>query len=404
MQRLFLLAARNLLRNRRRTWLTLLALAVGVFAVVGVRGFLNGLQGSLILGITEGSMGAIQIHRRGFLASIETTPLTPNIEWSERLLARIAAVPGVKEVTPRIAFAGMVSVGDETVFAMLTGVDPERELKVCPRRTSALTRGRWLKAGEAESALGMELAAGLHAEPGARTAIISSDVDGVMNAADTTLVAHLAALTQGEKKLLLLPLALAQEILRMPGRVTELAVRVERLDEVEEVALRLSTALGPDYEVHTWKSFATFVKDIQENQNRALDVITSIFLVIILMGIMNTLLMSVLERVREIGTMMAVGAKRRQVLTLFVIEALLLGASGSLLGTGLGYAFVSFLGSRGITLTTPGASLPQLLIPEISVGFLARLVILCMVGAAISALYPAWKAARLRPVEALAHV
>lgn len=160
--------------------------------------------------------------------------------------------------------------------------------------------------------------------------------------------------------------------------------------------------LGVEYEVHTWKDLAPVAKDVVETQNTALGIVTVIFLVVILMGLANALLTSVLERVREIGTMLAVGAKRRQVLTMFVIEAVLLGVLGALLGCALGSAIVMALSVNGVTLTMPGASIPQHLVPFVEVKFLVRMVALSVVGATFASLWPAWRASRLRPVEALA--
>jgi putative ABC transport system permease protein len=400
---LFRIATRNLARNRRRTALTLAALAVGVCAVVGVRGFLNGLQASLVQGVTEGTIGALQIHKHGFMASSDASPLTPHIAVDEALLAQVRAVEGVVDVTPRLSFAGMVSVGDETAFALMNGVDPRSELAVCPRRVDGIVRGAWLPRDDSVL-MGLELARALKVAPGARGAVLSGDVDGVMNAVDIAVDGELAAATAGEKKLVVLPWRRAAELLRMPGKATELAVRVRDLDDVDDVAARLRAALGDAYEVHTWKDLARFAYDARETQNSVLGAITVLFLFIVLMGVTNSLLMSVMERVREIGTMMAVGARRAQILLLFLFEAVVLGAGGAAVGSALGAALILALGVRGVRLTTPGSSAPQLIVPFITPGFLLQMVLLCSVGAAAAALYPAWKASRMRPVEALASV
>jgi putative ABC transport system permease protein len=413
---LFRIALRNLTRQRRRTLLVLLAVGLGVTAVVGVRGFLNGLQASLVLGFAEGTVGALQIHKKGFLQSLEAAPLSPNIELTGELFDKIQRVEGVRAATPRIAFPGMIAVGDESTFAMIVAVDPEREVMVCPRRRDHVTTGSWLSAASPKapagadgdpplppSLMGMELARSLGAAGGQSAAILTNDIDGVMNAVDTSLAGTLAAPTQGERKLVLIPLAAGQELLRMPGRATEIAVAVHELERVDEVADRLRAALGPDWEVHTWQQLAAVAKDVVETQNTALGIITSIFLIVILMGVANALLTSVLERVREIGTMMAVGARRRQILALFVMEAAVLGILGAALGSLAGTLIVSALAVNGIELTTPGASTAQHIVPFVELRFLVRMFVLCGVGASIAALWPAWRASRLRPVEALSH-
>jgi putative ABC transport system permease protein len=239
---------------------------------------------------------------------------------------------------------------------------------------------------------------------GQRLTLLGNDADGVMNAVDTTLVGQLAAVTGGEKKLVLVPLSVGQGLVRMPGRATEIAVGVVDRKRVDDVTARLRTALGAGFEVTPWTELAPFARDAVMEQDLALNIITAVFLVVILLGVANAMLTSVLERVREIGTMMAVGTTRRQVLTLFTLEAAMLGILGGVLGCLVGSAVVAVLALHGVTLTTPGASLPQHLVPFIELSFLVKMVVLCGVGASFAALWPAWKASRLHPASALASV
>ncbi len=403
--RLLPIALRNLARNRRRTALTVAALAIGVMGAVGVRGFLNGLQESIILGIVEGGQGALQVHKKGFVKSTEAVPLEPSMPDDEELYRAIRETEGVKALVGRISFAGMVNAHDESPFAFLLGTDPDDELAVNPRRQEALARGRWLRpsaaGAEPELLLGVELAAGLELKLGDEVALIANDKDGVLNAIEGPMVGGLEALTQGEKRLVLLPLARAQELLRMEGRVTEVAVALDDIDDADLVKARLLAKLGDGYEVHTWPELAPLVSDARQVQNAVLRVVIGIFLFIILMGVANTMLMNVLERVREIGTLLALGARRRQVMQMFVLEATLLGGLGASVGALLGALLVFVLGAVGIRLTTPGASLPQLIVPVVGPGFLVSMVLLGAAGAALAALYPAWRASRLSPAAAL---
>ena len=397
------LAVRNLARHRRRTGLILAAIALGVMAVVGVRGFLNGLQSTLIRGFAEGTVGAMQVHAEGFLRSNEAAPLKPNLDLTGDLLQRIEAVEGVKAAAPRIMFPSMLSIGDQTAFVIAVGIDPVREKDCCPRRLDLVEQGRFLS-GPSESLVGLEVLRGLGGAVGGKAALLTGDVDGVMNAVDTDVVGQIAAPTQGEKKLVLLSLAAAQELVRIPSHATEIAVGVHDLDRVGKVAERVRAALGPGYDVRTWDELAATARDAVDMQNRALGVVTAAFLIVILVGVTNALLTSVLERVREIGTLMAVGARRRQILVLFLFEAAALGVVGAVIGCAGGSALVGLLAIKGVTLSTPGASLPQTLYPFVELDFLLRMVVMSTVGASLASLWPAWKASRLRPVEALAGV
>ncbi len=413
---IFRLALRNLWRHRRRTVLTMGALAVGVTAVVGVRGLLNGLQRSLITGVTEGGIGAFQVHAEGFMASIDAMPLTPDLPGDDGALATIEAVPGVAAVAPRLIFPALLAGDDDSTFSLVIGTDYAREEKVSPGRRRLMTQGRWPGAHddtaadapgvESAAIVGSELMRGLKLREGGRAAILGSDIDGVMNGVDVSVAGAIAAPTQGEKRLVLIPLARAQELIRRPGRVTEYAVAIDEGADVEVVAAAVKatvgTSLGTPIEVHTWPTLVPFVSDARSTQNAVLRVVTATLLFVILMGLANTLLMSVFERTREIGTFLALGMKRRRVLALFVTEGVLLGVGGALIGDVVGSTIVTAMGAKGLMLTTPGASLPQLITPHIGPDFLISMVLVAAVGAAIASLSPALRASRLDPVAALA--
>jgi putative ABC transport system permease protein len=394
------LALRNLTRQRRRTLLVLMAVAWGTLAVTGVRGFLNGLQRELVRGFAEGQVGALVIHRQGFADSTDVAPLSPSITVTDELLARIERVPGVKRASPRITLPALVSVGDESTFALVVAADPARENVTAPKRSESLTGGTWLTNDSLNA--GHELLRGLKGKQGDKLAVLANDPDGVMNAIEAPVAGTLASAVQGEKKLVVIPLAKGQELVRMPNQATEIAVAVHDLDNVARVKAALQTAVGPDYRVRTWKEVAAFAADVVATQDKALGVIIVVFLIVILMGLMNAMLATVLERTREIGTMIAVGARRRTVVALFVLEASLIGLLGAIVGSLLGNLIVLALAVKGIDLTAPGATLPQHLVPFIKPRFVVQMILMGTIGAAIAALYPAWRASRLDPVKALA--
>jgi putative ABC transport system permease protein len=398
---LVVIALRNVLRNRRRTLITLAALFVGVGVMVSMRGLLNGLQRALLANVTEGQTGALQVHRAGFFKNVLSTPLTLDMELAE-VIPKVRSQPGVSAVAPRIMFAGMLSTGETTLFMATTAVDSEAELAVCPLREKSLSQGsRWLRAAD-DALLSTALAAAVGLRPGAQAALLAPDRDGALSGENLRFSGTLDLALPGEKKIGLVPLALAQRLLKMEGRATELAVAVARSDDAERIAEELAARLGPAYEVHLWSEVAMFVRQAMNRQNFVIQLIATAFMLLMLLGVANTMLMSVLERTREIGTMLAVGVRRRRILGLFLIEALALGATGGTLGSAAGLGVVALLARRGITVTAPGSNLPFVLIPHVTAPYLAQVAALAALGAAAFALYPAIRASRLRPVEALA--
>ncbi|HZH75660.1 MAG TPA: FtsX-like permease family protein [Archangium sp.] len=420
--RLLSLAARNLLRNRRRTAISLVALVVGVGAMVGLRGFINGQQRVILENLVFGQVGAVQVHKKGYLANVQGSPLTLDMADSEELRQRIAAVEGVTTVSPRIAFGGMLSLPDvegapdeesagKTGFLQLTAFDPALEPQVTPQRVKWLGKGAHLSTLDApELMLNADMARSLATEvtgaevPSERwPALLSADRDGALNGEGVRITGTLVSATPGDRRVGYVPLATAQRLLRMEGRVTEYALAVTALEDAPRVRDGVRAALGPEYEVHTWDEVMPFVKQLVGHQDVIFGIMTSVFLLTVLLGIVNVMLMNVLERVREIGTMLAVGTRRWQVVSLFLLEGAVLGLVGGLVGALVGGAVTLWLGHRGIVLPAPGAQADSIIRPFVSGLYLVRAVGMATVGASLAALWPAYRAAKLRPVEALAH-
>ncbi len=401
------MAFRNVLRNRRRTLITLAAVTIGVAAVGTIRGVLNGLQQSIVLGSIEGTLGAIQVHRTGYLANVLSTPLSLDFEADEALLGKVRSVKGVKAIAPRIQFAGSLTLSategndaPEALFFGALAVDPLLEPKVCPQRSTFFTAGTVLD--DTHVVLGDALAAAFGAKNGAEAILLAPDRDGSLNGELAFVGGAMRAIMPGEMKIAVVPLSLAQRLLRMDGRVTELAIAVDDLTQVVPIAEQLRVVLGPSYEVHTWEELAPERKTIMGIQNGVSAVVSGVFMMLMLLGVANTMLMSVLERTREVGTMMAVGLTRGSVLSLFLMEALVLGA----MGAGGGFLLMSVitfgLASKGIHFTPPSATMAIEVIPFLTPGFTVVVLFIAMGGAVLFALYPAFRASRLRPVQALA--
>jgi putative ABC transport system permease protein len=212
-----------------------------------------------------------------------------------------------------------------------------------------------------------------------------------------------ASVTPNDRRVGFVSLGLAQRLLRMEGRVTEYALSLEKGADPAAVKRALEQRLGADYEVHTWEERIPFITDLVETQTRIFDVVSNIVLLVVLLGIVNAMLMSVLERIREIGTMLAVGMRRRNIAQLFLLEGVVLGAVGGVLGVGLGLVLVWWMSTAGIELPAPGARVASVIHPSVEARFVLRVLASAVLGSALASIIPARRAAALRPVEALAH-
>ena len=418
---LLALATRNLLRNRRRTAIALAALVVGVGGMVVLRGLVNGQQRIILENIVQGQLGAVQVHHEGYLALVQGSPLSLDMEDSEALRQRIASVRGVVGVSPRVAFGGMLSMPEpegaedsepRTAFLQVLAFDPALEPRVTPKRMAWVGEGAFLsEVGAPELMLNADLARSL----GARVmdgeapppqeqwpALLAADRDGALNGEGVRLSGTLVSASPGDRRVGYLPLATAQRVLRMEGRVTEYAVAVEPLEDARRVRDALRASLGPGYEVHTWEEVFPFIAQLMGQQDFLFGILSTVFLLAVLLGIVNVMLMSVLQRVREIGTMLAVGMRRWSIIVLFLLEGWVLGLVGGVLGALVGGAVTYWLHQRGILLPSPGATVDSIIRPFVTFTYLGRSVVMAAVGAGLAALWPAWRASRLRPVEALA--
>lgn len=375
--------------------------------MISIRGFFNGMQASIREATVLGQTGPLQVHRKGFLKSANMSSLSLNLPADEAFMARILSVPGIKGVTARIVFSGIANANDISGVALFAALDPKRELAVCPLRMEMVSAGKNLvESGPTAAILTPELAKSLGLKLGQSATILTQDRDGVMNALDFDFVGLYGqpGFPLRDKKIGFVPLGLAQTLLRMEGRATEIAISIENLNDSEHFRPLLQAAVGPEYEVSTWHDVAPFIDDAVAGQNFVLSLLSAIFLCVALLGIVNTMLMSVQERTREIGTMMAVGVRRYHILSLFLLEAGLLGLAGGLLGSAVGSSLVSYFGHKGILLRLPGMLAPLHIYPRVGLGYELFILALSAGGAQLAALWPAIRASRLRPIQALSAV
>src|SRR5690606_10896689 len=205
--------------------------------------------------------------------------------------------------------------------------------------------GSWLREDiETGAVVGRALSESLERGLGDALTLTAAGPGGAMNALDLEVggIARGGVMFES-KRSVQVPLAYAQSLLGMPEEVTEYAVAVTELGRIDDVRSALARELGPEYEVSTWADVQPFLRDSANRISIILRGVSFVLFAIVVLGVINTMLMSVYERVSEIGTLLAIGLRRRQVLWLFLTEALVLGLAGGLLGALLGYALTWFL-------------------------------------------------------------
>ncbi len=401
-----LLALRNLARHRKRSLLALGAIGFGVIALILAGGFMEWVFWAMRESAIQGRLGHIQVTRPGFLTEGVADPFSYLLPAGGPEADLIARDPQVAVLAPRIAFSGLASHGDVTVSYLADGVDPEKEAKISV--DFRIAKGEALAADDPTGIIvGMGLAELIGVQPGDTLTLLANTASGGLNGLDT----HIRGIFYTSNKVwndsaLRVPITLARDLLRVEGAHTWVLL-LKDTRETAPVLARLESRLAGQplaLELTPWTRLADFYNKTVGLFSRQLNVVRIIIGLIIILSISNVLVMGVLQRTSEIGTLMAVGLRRRRILRLFLSEGAMLGLIGGGGGAALGYALAEIISFIGIPMP-PAPGMDKGFTGEIMVtGPLVFGTFLLALGTtALASVYPAWKASRLEIVNALRH-
>lgn len=403
-----LLAFRNLCRHRKRTALALGAIGFGVIALVLAGGFMEWVLWAMRESAIQGRLGHIQVTQRGFLTDGVSEPFAYLLPEGSAVEKALANAPHVSVLSPRLVFSGLASHGEMTLSYLADGVDPVKEAKIGV--DFRIASGEPLAADDPNGIIvGMGLADLLNVKPGDTVTLLANTSSGGLNGIDT----HVRGIFYTSNKLwndsaLRVPIALGRQLLRVEGA----HIWVLLLDDTAQTAqiqARLSAVLkqtkgATKLELTPWTQLADFYNKTVGLFSSQMNVVRFIIGLIIVLSISNVLVMGVLQRTAEIGTLMAVGLRRNKILRLFISEGALLGLVGGGSGVTLGYALAELISYVGIPMP-PAPGMDKGFTGEIMVTWpLAISTFVIAFGTTLlAAVYPAWKASRLEIVNALRH-
>jgi len=412
MLNIFKIAVRNLMRYKRRTLLTASLVTIGVVFVLVFISVSGSFKNMMIGQITDSFLGHIQIHKKGYVASIDSLPLTLNLgpKTLEKVEKAINEIPDIEAYSKRIKFGGMFSNFVETTNVRLNGVYPEDEVKTVPLFLSRIREGeKTIRTGEI--LVPELLAKGMKVKVGDTVVVISTNRDGSVNGKQFRVGGILESVTGPGGRDGYIHIDDATEILRMDTmEISEIAIRLRDFDELHGVFDRLKDKLskelnkqgGPAFEVHTWEKLSPFY-----NVARMIDIMTFfvklMLIAIVLISIMNVMVMAVYERIREIGTIAAIGTLPGKIVAMFLIEGFSLGLFGAVVGDILGIAVISVLNVAKLTFSF-GRQKGLWLSPSINLQDILVISIIVIIISVMASLQPAYKASRMNPIDALRHV
>jgi putative ABC transport system permease protein len=396
------LAFRNVLRQRRRSLVGIGAVGFGVVALLLAAGFIEWIYWAMREDTIRSGLGHVQVVRKGFLESGQSDPfafLLPSRAAERDALERW---PGVRTLSPRLGFSGLVSLGDTTISFIAEAMEPARELELA---ASVL-----IEEGEAlsddhpkEIIMGRGLAANLGAKVGDTVILLANTGAGGINAVETRVRGLFSTVSKAyDDAALRVPLATAEELLRVSGAHKWVVLLTSTSATADTAAGMRGQLDAKRFEVVPWYAMADFYNKTVELFSKQVSVMKLIIAIIIVLSISNTQMMSVLERTSEIGTSMALGVTRAQTLRRFLLESLVIGLVGGLIGAFLGMLLAKGISIVGIPMPPPpGMARGFTGQIRVSWGLAADAFALALVTTLVAGVYPAWKASRMMIVDAL---
>jgi putative ABC transport system permease protein len=419
------IAVRNLTRFGRRTLLTSSLITLGIVGVLLFIAVSGSFKTIMIGQFTDAMLGHLEVHRKGYVASIDSLPL--NLNMQPAMVGKVEQVLGgmdsVEAYSKRIKLGAMFSNFTETTSMRINGVDPTKEIATTPllpgRLIGAKRAGPLLKSGEV--LIPELIARGLKVKAGDTVVLVATNRDGSVNGKTFAVAGVLQSVSGPSGKDGYITIDDARALLRMKEpEVSEIAIRLKDPARLDAVYAQLSKELsavagagaspaaagkggGSGLEVHTWADLSPFSSIV-----RMLDLLAVFIKVmmvsIVLISVMNVMVMAVYERIREIGTISAIGTPPRRILSLFLTEGLLLGLGGAALGTAISLAAIYALNIWKVSVHFGMQQDAIRLSPAVSMTDVVTIAAMVVIMALLASLQPAWKASRMDPVTALGHV
>lgn len=417
LKRLLQISWRNVFRNKRRSFLTLMILVLGCTGLILVGGFFQNLMEGYREQFIHSQTGHLQVNRAGYFKMGASAPLDYLMPDAESVRRQVEAFPGVDYTVPRLKFGGMASTENASVAVLAVGTDAVAERKMGSAKagnvehsSTRIVAGQDLDPSDGEGVLlGKGLAEALNVGVGDRLTFLTTRKAGAIDGAEMRVRGVFETIAKDfDDRAMKMNLATGQRLLDAPDQIHSFLVLLDdtALTEATQDLLRHQFLRDKkSLEVLTWEEQGLFYRQSKEMLLRIYSIIQLIICVIFVFSIANTINMALFERIREFGTMMAIGNGRATIFMTIFLEAAILGALGSLLGMAMGVGLAHVISAIGIEMPPP---------PQSSTGYFAMITVnrelifqtlaLSMLATVLSSILPAYRASRFRIVHALGYV
>ena len=406
MKTFIIIAWRNILRNRRRSLITVFAIGFGLGAMIFVWGYIDGAHLQMKENFTGLLIGHIQIHAKGFE---KTMAINRVIEDPTPIESILQGHPEIVAYSRRVRTFSLFSTTENSVGGMLIGIDPVNESKLSKIRNSVVS-GRFITAGDVRGiVLGNVLAENLRVTLGDKVVAMAQATDSTLGAEAFRVKGIIrTGVEEIDKGVAFVHLQDVQRMCVLEGAITDFVIRVDSFDHLNGLARVLKTKVPTDdLEIMTWSEISPVLQQWMDFDEAFAYIFLLIVLIIIVAGILNTIMMSLLERTREFGVMIALGTKGYQLALMVGIESFLLGLMGMVVGVLIGLSAVGIFSYYGIPISTKVKEamasffMSEVIYPTIELEHVTSSSLVVVVSSILISLYPAWKVSKLRPVKAL---
>ncbi|MEZ5556057.1 ABC transporter permease [Haliea sp.] len=402
MKALLQLATRNVLRQRGRSWMTLLAIAFGVVALILAGGFIKDTVDELGESMIRSQSGHLQVNRAGYREQGSRDPSAYLIEEPEALRKALASIPEVEEVLLRSVFSGLLNNGRTDWAIIGEGVEPDAETRLGTYIN--VSAGRQLTDADPYGLmLGAGVAQALDLQPGDWVDLLTNTTDGAVNVLEFQVVGIFQTFSKDyDARAVRIPLSAAQALLGDAG--VHLAVlRLSRTDATSATQQAAEAALaGEGFEVLDWKRLNPFYEQTVALYRQQFGFLVLVILLMVSLSVGNTINMSVYERAAEFGTMQACGAPRREIARLILLESALLGIAGATLGVVAGNGLALLISWIGIPMPPPpNSDIAYIALVRLAWWITGVSFLIGLLAPIVAALRPARRAARADIADSL---
>ena len=400
------MAWRNLWRNPRRTVITLFSMIFGLTMMIVGYALSDGMLNQMVHYATLLGTGHVQVHHPDYL---EDHSLYDSMEDPGTVLNAVSDA-GLGKASPRVFATALVSSGQQSAGGQLWGIDPRRESTVTDLHRH-LESGKWIRDDAAgEVVLGRNLARSLAVGPGDEIVVLTQAADGSLGNALYTVSGTLKSVGEAmDRGGVIMHIRDLSELLVMDNRIHEVAIRLDHPDRLEEAVTALQKVLDRDrYRVQDWKQLFPELAQYLRLSSSSMTIVLAVIFAVASLGIVNTQLMSLFERTREVGIMRALGIGPLSVVLLILYETLFLTLIAALLGGIAGSLWSLRLEKVGWDISWMGGSFsfvgvafdPHMyatLTPTAVIHSIAVMILVIL----MASFYPFFRAARILPVDAI---